>query len=330
MDDPQATIARPKVGLIANLTAGRNRRKINLVRDLQRDFQRDLGGDVTEADDLPALRAAAREYLAQGVDVLAVNGGDGTVQAVVTEVMASDGPRPDLAILPGGTTNMTFHGLHGVQSLQHSFLRLCDLVRRPANQRPHVSLPLMEVTLPDGRVEHCFFLGAGAILKGMEHFRSHVGSKGLRNELPAAISLVRGIVGVARGESTWLDGQGTAVESSMSDAPGDASMLMVASTMDRLLLGLRPWWGEGPDPIHVTALRREPKAFVRRLPGLLRGRAHRDLVPVNGYWSDNVAEFAVTSAEAVSLDGQVFELPEESSLAVRATSSVAFLDLARR
>ena len=62
-----------------------------------------------EGDTLEGLVDGTQSLLRDGAEVIAVNGGDGTVQAVLTGLLRAEveGPLPLVAVLPGGTTNTT-------------------------------------------------------------------------------------------------------------------------------------------------------------------------------------------------------------------------------
>ena len=47
---------------------------------------------------------------------------------------------------------------------------------------------------------------------------------------------------------------------------------LFASTLDRLLFGMRPYWGREEEPLHITFVRQKPKHPLRSLWALLSGR----------------------------------------------------------
>ena len=61
-----------------------------------------------ELDDFSELNGMIGHFLDQGVEVIAVNGGDGTVQAVLTELGRRNlkDAAPRLAVIAGGMTNV--------------------------------------------------------------------------------------------------------------------------------------------------------------------------------------------------------------------------------
>ncbi len=309
--------------LIANSNAGRNRSRPGVIRALMRD----IGATCLEADDLPTIRQATREAMEMGPEVLAVNAGDGTVHGVLTELMRLDRPPPDLALVPGGTTNMTANDINANEPLESSLRKLGELSKWPAERRSRVGRPLLKVSGAGDGPQFGFFLGAGVVLDGMEHFRKKIGSHGLRGELAAGISLLRGLFGMARGDSAWTAGRSAAFSLDGEGSPHDRQVLLVATSLERLLLGLRPWWGEGQGAIHLTSVRRRPAALIRRAPSLLYGRRHSKMSVSEGYYSSNVDAFDLFPDSAFALDGEIFQVAPGQSVRVEATAPLPFLNL---
>ena len=173
-----------------NYQAGRNRSRPETIRALIEG----TGAACLEASDLESIRAATRDAAAQRPDILAVNGGDGTVQAVFSELMRGEFQPQELVVIPGGTTNMTANDLNANAPLEDSIRELGVQADMAAEHRRRVYRPFLRVTGMGQGPQFGFFLGAGVILDGMEHFRSKVGSHGLRGEFAAGISLIQGLV----------------------------------------------------------------------------------------------------------------------------------------
>lgn len=313
-----------RVGIINNVEAGRNRKRLAQVRAMVRR----RATEVLEVGDLASIGEATREMVAREVEVLAVNGGDGTAHAVITQLLNLRDVIPELAIVPGGTTNMTANDLNGRIPLERALQAVFEQAACEPDARRRVSRPLLEVTAGAESAQYGFFFGAGAVLQGMRHFRQHVASRGLIDERAACMSVLRGLAGLARGEPDWGAGHAVAVHAlGDEDAPVDSAVVL-ATTLERLLLGLRPWWGVGPGPIHLTSVGKRPRALLRLAPALLRGRRHPLLSPENGYRSAEVRGFELCRGEAFALDGEVFVRPADGVVSVRATDPMPFLKLA--
>lgn len=312
--------------IITNFNAGRNKSRPALIQRLTQE----TGGEWVSAEDLESIRRATREAVEKGVEVLAVNGGDGTVHGALTELMRLGTELPDLAVIPGGTTNMTANDLNENGPLEDCLRRLGEQIQLPAERRLRVDRPLLKVSRQDSSAQYGFFLGAGVILDGMEHFRSKVGSRGLRGELAAGISVLRGLAGMARGEGAWVASHRTAFVHRESARRHDDQVLLIATSLERLLLGMRPWWGSEHKPVHLTSIRRRPRAVIRRMRSLLFGRPHPKMTEPEGYFSANVAGFDLFADGRFALDGEVFSVEPGESVSVEATRPVSFLKLDRQ
>jgi diacylglycerol kinase (ATP) len=309
--------------VITNFNAGRNRSRPDVIRRLTRD----AGGHCLQAEDLESIRRATREAVQRGVDVLAVNGGDGTVHGALTEIMHLDTRLPDLAIIPGGTTNMTANDLNANAPLEGCLRQLAAQVQLSPESRARVRRPMLRVFREPQAAQYGFFLGAGIVLDGMAHFRKKVASHGLRGELAAGISLLRGLGGMARGEGAWVASHSMSFVEHDRKERHDDQVLLMATSLERLLLEMRPWWGQRPCPIHLTSVRRRPKAVMRRARGLLTGRPHPKMTSSEGYFSENVTAFDLYADGAFALDGEIFAVEPGEPVRVEATAPISFLNL---
>ena len=161
----------------------------------------------------------------------------------------------------------------------------------------------------------------------MRHFRERVAARGLRGEVAAGVSLLRAVAAMARRESKWTTGEAGRYRLEGEASAYEGAVMLLATTLDRLLLGLRPWWGPPAGPIRVTAIHRRPRALLRLAPAIVRGRRHRLLSPTNGYHSVNVDALDVEFASGFALDGQIFGLRDGLTARVGTTEPITFLRL---
>ena len=94
------------VGLLSNPLSGGNRKGIGAIRRVVANQANVVHYEVRTPDDvLSALIDSARK----GLEIVAVNGGDGTIQAVLTALFHQKpyATLPVMAILRSGTTSMT-------------------------------------------------------------------------------------------------------------------------------------------------------------------------------------------------------------------------------
>ena len=129
---------------------------------------------------------------------------------------------------------------------------------------------------------------------------------GWRGEVMPGLTLLNMLFAILRKDhskvpplmtSTHLDGQA---------AQGRANLLVLVSTLERLFLGMRPYWGREDGPLHYTAIGTEPRHLLRVLPTLFRSRGSRYAIPENGYFSHNVHEIKLEMEGEFTLDGELY------------------------
>jgi diacylglycerol kinase (ATP) len=101
----------PGIGVITNPRSRRNRRDPRLAKHLAYVLGEE--GQLYSPKDLDALESVARHFLEREVEVLAINGGDGTAHVVLSAFVHVYGetPLPKIALLRGGTMNTVATGL---------------------------------------------------------------------------------------------------------------------------------------------------------------------------------------------------------------------------
>ena len=126
-DDPEwlAGATRPRIGVISNPLSGGNRKGFQSVERILSSYRQVFH---RKAVDPEQVTAAVRDFACRGVDLLVVNGGDGTIHAVLTALFTTRWPHrlPVLALLRAGTASMIARdvGLRG--SRLRALSRLLD------------------------------------------------------------------------------------------------------------------------------------------------------------------------------------------------------------
>jgi len=314
-----------KAGVLCNPQSGRARR---ILQALRRAAAALPGARYHEAVSRLDMVSALNDFSADGVDVLAVIGGDGTVHAVLSHLLRTGASPalPMLTVVPAGTTNMTASdlGIHG-----HPLALLARL-------RKHLEHPGRARTLdrPVLRVEHAgllfhgMFFGTGMIAEGVRFFLERVREKGILGEKGSALVMARSLA-----KMFWPGPEAKRMllnaSLSLEDEPaGERTYLLVfASALQRLLLGMRPYWGREPAPIHMTALSPAPCRLWRRLPWLISG--HGDgLRAEEGYLSRNVNRLALRMAGDFVVDGELYSAdPGRGPVQVSAAGPIRIMQI---
>ncbi len=315
-----------KIGLISNPGSERNRRGFDDVHAASTNAP-DLVHVV--ADRAHSLGEILRDLARREVGLLVISGGDGTVQRLLTELLETrpfERP-PPLAILPRGMANMTA-GDVGVRGRPSRALpRLLEAARRGdlagRLEYRHVLRVENIKGLPPQR---CMFLGAGAIYDAIEFCCRKVYSRGLKGNLGMSLTLVgfllQGLLG-SRDEGP-IRGHDIAITVDHRPASRARRLLMLATTLDRLVLRARPFWDEGVSPIRFTSVAHPPVRLISSAPKVLYGW-RRATLPADAYISGGAERLALTLGSAFTLDGELLEPEPHAPLLVTAPDRVAFV-----
>jgi hypothetical protein len=257
-----------------------------------------------------------------------MNGGDGTLQHAMTHLFGAHGPswRPMIAPIRGGRTNMVASDLGAQRDPVKSLESLRAAARAGRLQDLLAPRPVLRIELPkEGNVQYGMFFGAGVLHRavGLAH-------EALPEEKVGAwgAGVVTGML-VARAAIGTLSGVLVPDKVSLTfdgdDGGASEVMLAMASSIDRLFLGMRPFWGRERAPVRTTWITANAKGIWRCAPGILRGRPPAAATPANGYRSVNVHEFAMQIDAGLVIDGELFGPVADRIVRVSALENVPFL-----
>jgi len=302
------------IAVISNLNSHRNQRLAGPVRALLETSPEVIHVESRDPSELPALLDALRR---QGVSHLAVNGGDGTAQHTLTALLNGAWPDPPtLAVLPGGTTNMTAHDLNGGKlGLLPALRAFLAAARRatPPRLMPETRR-IIRVQCDGHDDQYGFCFGLGAIVRGIRYCHERVYQMRLPNELAPGAAMLRAFYGIARHEPVFAEGLPVTLRYADGESGAQSEQLdtsfMCISTLRRLFLGMTPFWGSGTGDLAMTIVREKPERLLRTLPALLRGRPTRHLTTGNGYTSRRLDCLQIESDGEYMLDGEVFPVAD--------------------
>jgi hypothetical protein len=259
------------------------------------------------------------EFAAAGVTDLFISSGDGTIQAVQTE-LAERKPfttLPRLVLLPHGTTNMTAGDLgfrhHSIdtQVALTKTLAPSELLHRPT---------LRAANPRDGRPRHGMFLGTGAISQAALFCQQAFNARGVKGNwatfatLAGAVSRSLFAAPDPHNPSRFDRPFDIAVDSDGKLIATGQHLLMFATTLDKLILGTRPFWGGKRGAIRSTVIPYPVPSLPRWLLPILYGGENRKGPP--GSASFCSAELSIRSPVSFVLDGEFFDPPPDGPLRV--------------
>jgi len=300
--------AAARTGLLVNTLSQRNRgrgappMREGMIRCALESMD-ELGGH------LAALRAA-------DVDTLIIDGGDGTVQAVLTALYAEPGEwRPRLAVLPGGMTNL----IAGDVGLRGDYETAIARSRRGGVETE--LRPVMRVRHGDS--VHCgMFFAAGLIERAILLCRREIHSRGLRASAAVGATvawiMARHAINPARQDELFHPYRIDVLASGERDAA--PKLLFLAATTRSLTLGAHPFWDEA-GPIKATWARYPANQLIARLPGLFRGRPQND----EAYHSRAAARFELALDEPFVLDGEIYDPPAGGRIVIEHAADAEFV-----
>ncbi|KGE02995.1 diacylglycerol/lipid kinase family protein [Pseudohaliea rubra] len=298
-----------RIGVLSNANSGHNRRRLARLAALAARYPYVMHRATGHGDE---VLGALQDFAARGIDVLAINGGDGTIARVLGEVLERRpfAARLPIALLPGGTANMTADRLGVRGGLLRAARRLFVWAGGgDGNCRPLVR-PLLRVRFADGRDNaYGMFLGAGAVIQGTEYAHREVHARGLRNNAGLAVAVARTLWGLHRGDPRFVQPVNlTMTIDGYTTVAGQPMATLLVSSLERLFLGINPFWGGGDGPLRSTVLGPAPRRLLRSLPWLLSGRASGAMTEAAGYRSRCGECLELALDGTLNIDGECHEV----------------------
>jgi len=263
-----------------------------------------------------ALPNALAEFAAAGIDLLVINGGDGTVRDVLTcgrDIFGDDWPA--VAVLPKGKTNaLTIDlGVPSEWSLQdaiEAFDKGARMIRRPV-EMSDIGAPAS--AREGSRAVLGFILGAGAFTHATKAGQS-AHKLGAFNSAVVAVTALWALVQAlfASRRNPWRRGSRMAISLGKLRTPmahsgsGDPAyrQLLLATTLENLPAGLQPF-GRLRSGLRMVAVDQVNRRTTAILPAAALGKVRSGLRE-RGIHQLSLSEFTLAVDEAVIFDGEAF------------------------
>jgi len=277
------------------------------------------------------VAACLADFARRQVDVVAINGGDGTIHAALTALFRENPFEvpPTLALLRAGTASMLAKdiGLRG--SRDQALRKLLGWVESGSGDSVVLQRPVLRVQIAaDTQPLYGMFFGAAAVYQGIRFFHAKLKRKGIRVELAHGLILARYLLALAAGNRKVVTPEFMTIDFNEGPTEKREILLLLISTLERLILGLHPYWGSEPGALHFTAIDARPKRVLRVVFDLLRGRTCRHLVPELGYRSHNISRMRLILQGGFTLDGELYGLDTQPcELLVENGGQASFLQL---
>ena len=313
-----------RIGVLTNLRAGKSV-PIDRIMPVLRAHPDVLHAETENAEAVPEALATLAQ---QGTELLVVNGGDGTLQHTLTELLTSGEYQrlPLVAPLRGGRTNMTALDLGAHRSPATSLEQLIAAVRGSHLDERVVQRPVLRIETRSGRVRYGMFFGAGMIHRAISltHRLFPTGkSHGVLGAGLVTASLItkagfHPTEGILKPDKVQILLDGEMV-------PHGEFYLAIATSLTRLFLRMNPFWGSGPGPVRFTAVASNAKRVPRSAIGALRGHPLPFVTQETGYTSRNVEHAQLHLECGFTIDGEIFEPNTHDAVLLSADHRLRFV-----
>jgi diacylglycerol kinase family enzyme len=324
-----------RIALLSNPRSTGNRTILPRVRSFCANHPEIFHYEVEHVDQIgAALRTIARVE----PRVLVINGGDGTVQATLTELYNSDlfqGSPPPVAVLPNGKTNLIALDLGATGDPIEALARVLEIAK--GDMAEHiVTRELIALSHEQDGVSDSLkpvigmFLGGAGLADIMLYCRNKIYPLGLPNWLSHALAGLALVVTLLLGlRAAFLPVRAQPVKVSLlrqGELHGRYSLLIV-TTLRKLLLGSSLATGSRAGALQLMVIDQNPWALMRALFAGLFGKLGSKLV--RGVHFGRGDEIRIEGDRSnVILDGELFQAHTGRPIVLRQTSPLPFVRLA--
>jgi hypothetical protein len=323
-------MARPRIALISNPMSTGNLAQLPLIRAFCAQHPDIFHYEVEAADQIgEAMRTIARIEPA----VLAINGGDGTVQAVLTELHNGGhfgSSAPPVAVLPSGKTNLIALDLGARGDPVEALDRLIAIAR--ADLSPHlVARELIALSGGETGITPVIgmFLGGAGLADIMMYCRERVYPLGLPNSVSHFITAVAVVLRQIFGlRASFLPPEPAmlSVQVRRDGAITGRFAFLFVTTLEKLLLS-----GEvganGGGRLKFVAVEQKPFSMLRAFFDSLIGRLGR--TKLDGVHVEEVDEITIEGdSSRVILDGETFRAGVGKPIFLRPAQPLSFVRIA--
>ena len=320
---------RPRIALLSNPKSTGNIAQLSRIRDYCAEHPDIFHYEVERAEQIgDGLRTIARVR----PKILIINGGDGTVQAALTEIHNGghfgDDP-PPVAVLPNGKTNLIALDLGAQGDPIIALERLVMLAQ--SDLSPHiVARELIALRCdPTSRPVIGMFLGGAGLADTMLYCRNKIYPLGLPNGVSHALTALALLVRMfLRLQSSFLPPKPMPLEVSVR-RDGRISgrfALLAVTTLERMLLSSEVK-GSGTGRLKLLAVEERPfsllKAFAASLAGKLGASS------LHGVHFEESDEISIEGDNSnLILDGEMFNARIGDPIVLKPAQPLSFVRLA--
>jgi len=319
------------VGWLTNPRSYQNRKR-GIQAMLRREFA-ELPLRRHEVPDRQSMRTALQQLKREGVGLVIADGGDGTVQGVITEVwhaFAGTG-MPALAVIPGGRTNVISRDLNGAgdprQMLRTIIQRYCEQRAQHIQQRR-----LIRINLPGVPEQLAFLVSGGGLAAGIEScwdLQKKMQYLGPLRSFATPLWVGKRLLTTLPGRPL-LDRRRVSLRIDGEAIPGEHHQAVMVTMNKTMPLGIRPFWGDsrGADErILISVVAGQARGLWWRIVPIIMGW-NRWLPESAGYISRASRRIEMQIEDSIHIDGERWSLEQPTTLTLQVSEPIDFITAA--
>jgi len=323
-------MARTRIALLSNPKSTGNLAQLPRIRAFCADHPDIFHYEVEKADQVgTALETIARVR----PKMLVINGGDGTVQAALTELYNGGHfgtEPPPVAVLPSGKTNLIALDLGSRGDPVVALEKLLEIAQ--ADLSPHIVAREL-IALRCGTGEQTpvigMFLGGAGLADTMLYCREKIYPLGLPNGVSHAITALAMLAQLLlRLKASFLPPNPTTVAVSWRNSQGLSGRfsLLAVTTLDKVLMSgeLR---GRTRGALRLLAIEERPASMLRAFFATLAGKLGQS--KMRGVHFEESDEISIEGESSkVILDGETFRAEIGSPIFLKLAHPLSFVRIA--
>ena len=328
---PCAMHSRPRIALLSNPKSTGNVAQLPKIREFCDSHPDLFHYEVEQASQIgEAMRIIARVR----PKVLVINGGDGTVQATLTELYNGghfDEAPPPVAVLPSGKTNLIALDLGARGDAIATLERLIELARSDELGKYTIARELLALRRPgaEDRPVIGMFLGGAGLADTMLYCRHKIYPLGLPNSVSHGLTALAYIARlILKLKASFLPPPPTTTDLYIParDRISGRFAFLAVTTLDKLLLSNK-LGGEGHGPLKVVAIEESAGSVLRALfAGITGGYKGKKM---RGIHFEEVDEITIHGESShLILDGETFRAEPGNPIHLRPAQPLSFVKLA--
>ena len=329
--DGHCTRPRSRVALLSNPKSTGNLAQLPRIRAYCADHPDVFHYEVEHANQIgEAMKVIARVR----PKLLVINGGDGTVQAALTEIHNGGyfgDEAPPVAVLPSGKTNLIALDLGARGDPVDALRKLIEIAQ--GDLKPFtVARELIALRRGDAQGEPVIgmFLGGAGLADTMLYCRDKIYPLGLPNGVAHVITAGALLMKMLlRIKANFLPPDPEPLKVSVCDAGTRLSgrfSLLAVTTLEKLLMS-NDLGGGRPGSLKLLAVEERPGSVLRALAASIRGKLGRS--QVRGVHFEQADEIMIEGdRSSVILDGETFHAETGRPIHLRPAQPLSFVKLA--